>query len=1093
MAATDVVLTREAVAVKILLLLIAAAALADAQALTGIVRSAGRPIPGAQVTVRGGGTTAASVTDADGRFELPSLSPGPTEIEVAMFGFDSLKRTITDRAQPVELNLALRAAAAPAAQSRAPAVTEETGAESPENGDSLLVQGSVSRDLERPMDFMPFMPEGSGPGGTMGAPGFGANPHPGQFPGAAIATGAQTPSAPGPGMMGGAPGGGGFGGGGGRGGMGGGGFGGPGGRPAMGPGGPGANMTPEQRARFQEMVRNRMGGPNGTFQALGNNRRRSVRDQIHGGAFFSGANSVLNATPYSVTGVPIDKPQQSVYRFGFNLGGPLQIPKMPSNQRTQFFINYTGQRGENPYTAFGIVPTQAMRSGDFSNIPTTLYDAKTNTPLPGNLIPSSQISSIAIGLLSYIPLPNSGSYQNYRLVSTLPVNNDSWNFRLNQGLPKRNRISFNGAIQTRSGENLTPFGFRDTTSGSGRNFDLQWSRSAGAHTVFNARARYNLNRNELLPYFAFQQNVSGDLGIQGNSQSPINWGPPNVNFTNFASLNDGNAQRRNLNTWTYSGGFIRTAGKHSIQSGIEFQRIQSNAISEPDPRGTIFFGGLLTSQRTETGLAVRGTGFDFADFLLGLPQQSSLRYGSVDNYLRASQVSTYLQDEWRVRPNLTLNLGVRYEIFFPYTEKYGRMANLDLAPYFLGASVVTPGTYGPYSGSIPSGMVKTDMNNIGPRTGLAWRPFKKQRTQVRLGYSIFYDGSVYSRIPTRLVSQPPFATTSSFQTSPEAVLTLSNPFTGPASTSIRNTYAVDETYPAPYAQTWNVAIEQPLPKGHVMELSYLGTKGTGLVIQRMPNRAAPGSSLTAEERRQIGNAVGFNYDSPEGNSIYEGLQVRLTRRMRQGFSWNLNYLFSKSIDNASTIGGSGNSVAQDDKNLSLERGLSAFDRRHVLNFNTLLATNWKNPWLKDWTLTASVAAQSGTPLTARVLGIAADSAGTGVGAGSGRADATGLPLDLGDGPFNRLAFIVPSGGHYGTAGRNTIPGPGSVVVNASFGRSITLQKESRYRLELRIEANNVLNHVNITSWGTVVNGADYGLASNAGAMRSVFLTARFRF
>ncbi len=226
--------------------------------------------------------------------------------------------------------------------------------------------------------------------------------------------------------------------------------------------------------------------------------------------------------------------------------------------------------------------------------------------------------------------------------------------------------------------------------------------------------------------------------------------------------------------------------------------------------------------------------------------------------------------------------------------------------------------------------------------------------------------------------------------------------------------------------------------------------------------------------------------------------------MRRGISWSALYTFSKSIDNASSIGGTGSIVVQDENNLRAERGLSNFDVRHQFQFNGMFTSPFgptgiwlrqRNPWttvIRDWSLNLQLSANSGSPLTARVLGSVADPGGSGA-TGSARADATGLPVRSGAGYFNTAAFAVPPADRYGNAGRNTIPGPGSIVLNAGFGRSFQLGESARRRLELRLEAQNVLNHVNLTSYGTVVNAANYGQPTAAAQMRSVQIVARFRF
>ena len=597
--------------------------------------------------------------------------------------------------------------------------------------------------------------------------------------------------------------------------------------------------------------------------------------------------------------------------------------------------------------------------------------------------------------------------------------------------------------------------------------------------------------------------MAAQLGIQGTSRDPANYGPPNLNFTNYGDLTDGNRSRRNVYTWTFSDGWTFVRKQHTLTTGFDFTRTQWNTLSDPNARGTLFFGGLVTSQIDAEGLPVARTGNDFADYLLGYPQQSTVRFGSPDSYMRSSNYGVFVQEEWRARPNLTFNLGLRYDNWRPFTEKYGRLSNLDIAQGTTAAAVVTPGVIGPYSGLTPDGMIRPDNNNVSPRLGFSWKPWKKGKTIVRGGYSLFFDGSVYSRIPTRLAQQPPFATSSTFNTSVGAPLTILNPFQGPKDTTILNSYAVSPDYAVPYAQTWSLSVQQEY-KGHVIEAGYLATKGTGLVIQRLPNRAPVGSPVTSEDRRPIPYAVGFTCDNPEGNSILHSGQLRVSRRMRRGLTWNAMYTYSKSIDNASSIGGTGNLVVQDDKNLAAERGLSNFDRRHQFSFNTMAQSPFgpQGLWLKqknltsailrDWSLNTTIVLNSGAPLTARVLGSVADAGGSGA-TGSARADATGLPINAGDGYFNKLAFRTPAGDQYGNASRNTIPGPGLFGMNASFGRSWVLGDNTRRRLEGRVEADNILNHVNISGYGTVVNASNYGLATAAGQMRSISLSLRLRF
>ncbi|MEK7406764.1 MAG: TonB-dependent receptor [Acidobacteriota bacterium] len=167
-------------------------------------------------------------------------------------------------------------------------------------------------------------------------------------------------------------------------------------------------------------------------------------------------------------------------------------------------------------------------------------------------------------------------------------------------------------------------------------------------------------------------------------------------------------------------------------------------------RGTFTFSGFATSGFDADGQPLAGTGFDVADFLLGRPQSSSVRFGGADTYFRSSSFSAFAQDDWRARPNLTLNAGLRYEFRPPLAEKYNRMATLDIAPGFMAVAPVTPGASGPYTGVFPRGLVNSDRNNLAPRFGLAWRPFPKGSTLVRAGYGWYYNASVYNQAASLL-------------------------------------------------------------------------------------------------------------------------------------------------------------------------------------------------------------------------------------------------------------------------------------------------------------------------------------------------------
>lgn len=932
--------------------------------------------------------------------------------------------------------------------------------------EAFLVNGSLSTGLQNGQDDFglrgPVLGIQAAPGAT---PGFGNGP---AVPG--------VPGGPGAGGGGfGGPGGGGFGGGRGGGlGSRGGGFGGPGG----------------QRRR-----------PNGNGGFIGNRANRG-RQGIHGNLSFQWQGDPTDAKPFSLTPLAVDQPNFNNVRWSGVLGGPLRIPHLLKGDSTFFTLSYFGTRGQGISYNVGAVPTNAERLGDFSGvtlngIPQVIFDPATGAPFPNNVIPSSRFNPSALSLLSLIPTTQlSTTLNNYSFAVAVPSDTDNVSFRLNQNIGKNNRLALNESFQRRKSDTAQLFGYLDPGSGFGDNTNLSWTHNFGSNALNTAQVTFNRNHTTLDSFFSNGENIEANAGINGVSPSPLNYGPPTVNFTNLASLTDSLPSHSAVQSLQEGDSFQWVKGDHTMTFGGDFKRQDRNTIADQNARGTFQFSGLYTSQ-IFNGQPVPNTGLDFADFLLGYPEFASVQYGASSSYFRQNTWDVYTNDDWRVNPSLTLMLGLRYEYYSPLSEKYGHMANLDIAPGYASVAQVLPGQVGPYSGVFPGSLVEPDRNNWAPRGALAWKPSSKHSTVVRLGYGIYFNPTALNRLATELANQPPVpaATVETLTNSVQSLSTIGDILVNGASRgpTVRDNYAVQKNYHVGYAQSWNVSIQQNVSRSLFFELSYLGTKGNELDTETVPNRAL-GSPLTPQQNLLIGNAQQFTYDSSWGNSIYHAGQVRLMRRFARNMSFNIVYTFSKSIDDSSTFGGVGNTVAQNAFDLRAERGLSSFDRRHVLNFNYVLSTPAQASWWKrNWTLSGSSLIESGTPLTARIQGNQSNIAGTGI-FGGGRAQTTGLPLTDGSGFFNPDAFTFPLPGQLGDAGRNTIPGPWSWSINTAFGRYFPIGGEgSRKRLELRLETNNTLNHVNITNVNTIFGSALYGEPITAGAMRSADLNLRFRF
>ncbi len=346
----------------------------------------------------------------------------------------------------------------------------------------------------------------------------------------------------------------------------------------------------------------------------------------------------------------------------------------------------------------------------------------------------------------------------------------------------------------------------------------------------------------MTPYFSLLPDVSAQLGIPGISTNPLDYGPPTLNFTNFATLSDSTATLTRNQTQGGTESVSILHGLHSITLGAGYTRADLSTRTDPNGRGTFSFTGIATSVLNANGQPVTGTGYDLADFLLGYPQSSSIRYGNTSNYFYENQWTGYVTDEWKMRPNLTLTLGVRYEFFSPWVQKYGRMANLDIAPGFTNIALVTPNMPGPYTGAFPNGLINPDYHNFSPRVALAWKvPWTKRSTVVRAGYGIYYNEQAYISLASQLAQQPPFATSNAVNTSSKDILTLQQGFLTTNPQDITNTFAVDRFYRTPYAGTWNVTIQHDFAGGFFIETGYTGTKGTFLDVRILPNEAVPGS------------------------------------------------------------------------------------------------------------------------------------------------------------------------------------------------------------------------------------------------------------
>jgi hypothetical protein len=847
-----------------------------ALSITGIVKSGNTPIPGATVTATNSSSQekTQTSTDTNGAYSLQVAGQGKYQLRVDMPAFLPTTKEI-DLAGPssrADLELTLLSRTQQAATAR--------GFQS-----LAVMQGLAAADTGNGSAADQIVPSGM--------------PVPGIAPDVATESVSFSGSASGVGMFGmstdeldqrmreGREQAGGFGGPGG---------GGPG---AGGPGGGGPGGGPPGGGGFGGFGGG--GGPGGPMM-LGGGRGRFDINRPHGSVYYSVGDSALDAAPYALTDSSSQKASYMRQRFGASLGGPLNIPGIyKGGSKTFFFANYNGSRGDSPFDAFSFVPTVAERGGDFSGLSgVQLINPNNGQPIPGNILQNAglAINPAAQGLLQYIPLPNVTSntapdQPNFHFVTSTLNDSDDLNIRLNHSLGTasngrgqrgqrgpRNSLNFGFHYHSASANltNAFPSVGGDTHT---RSFDVPvgFVRTFGK-VINNARLDFNRSRTSTQNLYAFNQDITGNLGITGVSTNPFDWGLPNLSFTHFGSLSDTNPQLLRNQTWTFTDNLIYRRGKHTWRWGGDFRRIQVNTQTDSNARGTFTFTGL-------------NSGYDFSDFLLGLPQLTSVQFGNNNYHFRGDSWDLFVQDEWRLRGNLTLNLGVRYEYFSPFSEENNRIVNLDLPEAFTSPPVpVEVGQKGPYNGSFPTTLVRPDRNNFAPRLGLAWKPLRN--TVVRAGYGINYNTSAYQSIVQNMAFQPPFSTTATNTQSPTTPLTLQNGFPAVAPGSITNNFGVDPNYRLGYVQIWNLDIQQQIRPTLIMNLDYTGTKGTRLDILEAPNRTATGVLFPGVQP--------FYWEDSVGDSTANALSVRVRKRLQAGISIGGRYTFSKSMDNASTIG-----------------------------------------------------------------------------------------------------------------------------------------------------------------------------------------------
>jgi hypothetical protein len=822
---------------------------------------------------------------------------------------------------------------------------------------------------------------------------------------------------------------------------------------------------------------------------------KSGTNAFHGTIFEFIRNDAFDAAPYQFTAV---KPQSSPFKwnqYGFTLGGPVVIPGLYNGANRLFFMsNFEGFRLRNQQEAVFSTPSVAMRNGDFSGAGVTIRDPQTGQPFSGNQIPANRLSPIAIKLLEWYPEPNipgAGLSRNYLALQHHITDKDQFTQRID--FVESPRSFWFGRYSWTDEYVLAP-NLKDNGQVVETNVKqamISNTRTLSPSLVNEFRFGMTKFYNNLAQELQYKRNVHEEVGLGLFIPPPVGWGLPSMSVSGFSGFGDNPSLPFTGNNYVFQ--FIDNVawikGNHSMRMGAEVRNDHYNMIGTQEIRGS------LNIDRPATGYA-------FADYMLGLISGTRSAGALGEGWYRSISQAYFIQDTWRVRPTVTLDVGLRYEYTPPWTDVKGEMMNIWVPPGFGTPSqqgkpcFIRVGSGDPYEGvatrfdpaicvardgRLGDRLIKPDYNDFAPRIGAVWSPSPK--TTVRTGYGIFY---------AQDSTNPVFDMSRNIQgriTAQSSGLTLAQPYDGGATNpcGVQMPPQVCVTAPqvlgneydrhTPYVEQYLLNFQREIGGSTAVEIGYFGSRGHNLQRFITLNQPVPGTSLPILARAPAPELGNWQLIAGVGHSVYNGLAMKVTRRMANGFSGLVSYTLSKSEDNGSGLRSPGEQLKpQQGDCWECEYGRSVFDVRHRLTASFLYELPFGNgrKYLSrggaldvlagGWQLGGMLRLSSGFPLTV-TSGV--DRSNTAHGYDRPSA-VPGVSVKLDDPSpaawFNVSAFQMPALGTFGNLGRATLTGPGVFTIDFSALKNFNFAG-STY-LQLRIEAFNLLNTPNFADPNT---------------------------
>jgi hypothetical protein len=820
---------------------------------------------------------------------------------------------------------------------------------------------------------------------------------------------------------------------------------------------------------------------------------KSGTNEWHGGAWEFNRSDALQARNFFAPANQ-PKPRLKQNQFGASLGGPVTTNKL------FVFGYYEGYRNVSGTTTTLAVFSPEQRRGDFSASATPIRDPLTGQPFAGNVIPSQRLDPIALKLLNdFVPLPNVAGNR-YTVSPNVKDDRNQAGIRLDYHLSDKHSVL--GRYLWSHTNRLTPRTVQPADQLAKATLqDVMLSDTYTFSSNAINVARFSLNRIYANP--AVTSGIkNSEYGINLPNTNPLAVGLPSIALQGFVTLGDPQQPfvERVNQVYQFTDELTYLRGRHAFKFGADIRRERMKLAFINRPNGDMTFAGRLTGNAA-------------ADFLLGLPSQARATTTQAIQDGHGWLYSAFAQDEFRLSPRLTLNLGLRYELPLPFVDNNDAITAIHTGVQSVKFPQAPVGLVYPGDPGVPRGVVKTDKNNLAPRLALAWDPTGKGRTSVRAAWGIFYDALAgQGDFFQSGVLSPPFTPLVELNT--PTPITLANPLGAvsggptlfPANLTIIG-WGTD--FQSPYAHHYNLGVQQQIGESIGLEVGYVGSRGRHLpiFIEINPGVLVPGQT-TPGPRLMPAYAL-LRPTFSVAKSWYDALQASARVREMRGMNFLASYTWSHAIDHVSglNIGGEPRPIlpvvqgdpASIDAALARERGDALFDVRHrfVFSFGAELPKlKGRNEVVKNvlggWQLNGIFQWQTGFPLTVT------EGANLDIRFLTARPD---VVCDPNNGPktpaqwFDTSCFarrsLAQTAERPGNEGRDIVRGPGLKRTDLSLFKNVGIRKD--HSLQLRIEAFNLFNQVRFGQPGSTIGTPTFGAITVAEDGRVIQLGVKYSF